>query len=101
MSGPKERKRLTRPVQILLGSRIPKSWRLQYQEPPSHISSLSSVVPKSNYLVNSEGTGSRDGFRVGSGVRRGDRGRAGGVGDARHIQWGERIERGGMEWREC
>ena len=59
------------------------------------------VVPKSNYLVNSKAIESGDGFRVGSGVGRVDRGRAGGGGGAKHIQWGERIKRSGMEWREC
>ena len=32
---------LPSPVQILLGSRIPTSWRLQLQEPPANLSPLS------------------------------------------------------------
>ena len=62
------------------------------------------VVSEGHRLENSEVTDSRDGFRVriGNGVGSGGRG-AGGErgGGEKHIQWGERIKRSGMERRKC
>ena len=51
------------------------------------------VGSKRDLLGDSEIKGGGDGLRVG------DRhGRGGGT---KHIQWGERLEWVGMEWREC